>query len=349
MGNENDGGGGVGRLSLDGSGAALSPNDALRHLGLTVGGQLQVVAEPMTIQERLTAAKKKKIEAKKNTADEDGYEDPAAAADAAAAKGSDGTKKSSDDRVSKVDAGGDHDGHGRSVGSSKGSGGKGKGGKGGESHGGGVVPLHYTPQSEMASIRPGPILGQLKTLVKDGQWRPEEDASEVSVTRLPDGVHPEPFKYIRVWKSGLTRQQCRRIIKDAERVNEWKGYSAFGDGVKTQDVGVEKLSEKTNGVVSEMLERLRDFVHKKFIVNLPELDGARMVRGGTGQKIGRDDPDHGFAEPVNLKGIPFVIKYNASDASSSLYTHKVGVVATSYVGCYLRQTLLKLNSVKPAA
>jgi hypothetical protein len=71
-----------------------------------------------------------------------------------------------------------------------------------------------------------------------------------------------------------------------------------------------------------MLGRLRDFIHKKFIVKLPELDGARMVRGAT--KVPQDDPEHGYQEPVNLKAPPFVIKYNASDASSSLYTHKVG-------------------------
>lgn len=118
------------------------------------------------------------------------------------------------------------------------------------------------------------------------------------------------------------RQQCKRIIKDAEKVNEWKGYSAFGDGVKTQDVSVDRLSPQTGSAVNDMLGRLRDYVHKKFIVKLPDLDGAMMVRGGTGKKVAQDDPEHGYDEPVNLKGTPFVIKYNASDASSSLYTHK---------------------------
>lgn len=42
-------------------------------------------------------------------------------------------------------------------------------------------------------------------LVRDGEWKPEEADDERSATRLPDGVFPEPFKYIRVWRSGLTR------------------------------------------------------------------------------------------------------------------------------------------------
>lgn len=129
----NDGGGGLGRLTLDGSGAALSPKDILRHLGLTSGGQLRVVVEPMTIDERLAAAKKKKSK------DDDDDE----ASEASEKKPS--SSGAGVNRASQIDAGGDHDDHGRSVGSSKGGDNKGSGG---------VVPLHYTPQAEMASIRP---------------------------------------------------------------------------------------------------------------------------------------------------------------------------------------------------
>ena len=101
-----------------------------------------------------------------------------------------------------------------------------------------------------------------------------------------------------------------------------EGYSAFGDGVKTQDVSIELLSGRTKDVTSEMLHRLFEYVNKKFIVDLPKLDGANMVRGQKKTKVPRDDPELGWREPVHLKGAPFIIKYNASDASSSLYTHK---------------------------
>lgn len=127
----NDGGGGVGRLTLDGSGAALSPKDILRHLGLTSGGQLRVVVEPMTLNERLAAAKKNKSK------------DDDEASEASEEKPS--SSGAGVDRATQIDAGGDHDDHGRSVGSSKGGDYKGSGG---------VVPLHHTPQAEMASIRP---------------------------------------------------------------------------------------------------------------------------------------------------------------------------------------------------
>ena len=274
----------VGRYTLQGSGAVLSASDVLRHLGLTAGGQLRVVAEPTLHPVHQTDVR--------------GASSPSVGDDPVS------------DRATEVDAGGDHDNHGRSLGLASDGGG-----------GGGAVPPHSPTRShELASVRPGPVLGQLKDLIRGSKWEPAEDKTERSAIRLPDGIFPEPLKYIRVWKSGLTRKQCRKVIKDAERRNDWQGYSKFGDDVKTQDVGVDKLSQETMDTVSEMLERLQTFVHNKFIVSLPDLDGGRLMRGG--KKVSPEEADLGFQHPVNLKGVPFVIKYNATDESSNLYTHK---------------------------
>eukprot|EP00947_MAST-08B_sp_MAST-8B-sp1_P003880 g3880.t1 len=146
------------------------------------------------------------------------------------------------------------------------------------------------------------------------------DSCDYSIQQRDDGgdVHvlaPDcffnPLLSIHKVKSGLSRGLCRRLIQAAERRGQWSEKSALG--VPTLDQGLEEVVDLLSPRDVEALEifigkTLGSFVAEHFLLQRPDKDGALMSKDGRRIYAKGDFP---YLDAVTLKGMPFIIKYDA--------------------------------------
>ena len=137
----------------------------------------------------------------------------------------------------------------------------------------------------------------------------------------PGLLGPNPLLDLHIYDSGLSKEACSRLIRAAEAVDRWDGKSAFGKATRTEDVDLTTIAKYTDDADIVMqpfegfIQQLGAFISETFLIQDKEKDGAELKRDG--KPIGGID----YAKTVKLKGMPFVIRYDAGRASK-LKMHK---------------------------
>ena len=145
-----------------------------------------------------------------------------------------------------------------------------------------------------------------------------------------------PSLDVHIWDTGLSPKLCRTLIKYAEAAGAKQGWGETSHlGVKTYDMYIDKLGLPREDAleVNAFLKRMRGFIRQNFVVShtatvsvtillsdpdcwqqveRPELDGA--INGLWKQEA--------YGEVVQLKNLPFVIRYEAEGDHAGLMWHK---------------------------
>ena len=112
------------------------------------------------------------------------------------------------------------------------------------------------------------------------------------------------------------------MFQAAEELGVWGAKSKFGAHTKTEDADLQQIVRhlpQLSRAFEAFVQRLSIFITDKFIVKDPTLDGQEYIirrADGTGRAAGID-----YDTAVQLSGMPFVIRYDAQQASA-LKMHK---------------------------
>eukprot|EP00928_Gymnodinium_smaydae_P058025 TRINITY_DN41236_c0_g1_i1.p1 TRINITY_DN41236_c0_g1~~TRINITY_DN41236_c0_g1_i1.p1 ORF type:complete len:352 (-),score=57.10 TRINITY_DN41236_c0_g1_i1:196-1251(-) len=130
-------------------------------------------------------------------------------------------------------------------------------------------------------------------------------------------IHPTCFPFplldVHTWQTGLSSAYCKRLIDLAEAKGAWTEKSSLG--FRTADIGVEQLalSDSEVEMFESFVHRLGAFASNHFMSQWPKLDG----RFGQKQKT-----KHKYDDLIQLKGKPFIIRYNAGGEDAGISLHK---------------------------
>ena len=141
------------------------------------------------------------------------------------------------------------------------------------------------------------------------------------VHHISPNCYPQPLMNIHKLQTSLSARTCNNIIKAAEKRNQWTEKSSFGKWQSTRDVGLDALIEFLDRDDIQAIERfvgmhLSTFAWTNFIDRRPGVDGMgtlgshdHFVKSG----LMRPDGSVAYEKIIQLKGMPFVIKYDADD------------------------------------
>lgn len=147
----------------------------------------------------------------------------------------------------------------------------------------------------------------------DYAFRKSSETNDASYFDIPPDIFPNPFMRVWKWNSNLTSSQCNSIWQSAEAVDDYGEYSKFGSEFPTFDVSLDKLNSKLHPMFEKLISDLGRFIVARFITKL-EIDGNEM-RFSNGTAYYEKDID--YMRFLQLKGTPFVIKYDAALGKAS--------------------------------
>eukprot|EP01052_Picozoa_sp_SAG31_P031616 SAG31_NODE_3369_length_4354_cov_4.327380_5_plen_180_part_00 len=93
--------------------------------------------------------------------------------------------------------------------------------------------------------------------------------------------------------------------------------------MKTYDIRLNKISTLTAPVVEEVnrfLEEVRQFIRVQYLPAMPGIDGA--INNAYTKKYPHGMTPQDYADQIQLRGIPFVIRYDATSDHVGLRPHK---------------------------
>ena len=136
---------------------------------------------------------------------------------------------------------------------------------------------------------------------------------------LPPDLFTNPLMTVWKWKSPLAPAVCDSIWRQAEMLNDYGEYSKFGEEFPTLDVSLQKFPSRFDKFLQPLFNELAQFIAEKFLIKLPH-DGEEMRYANGTLYFGKDID---YVEFLQLKGSPFVIKYDATGGKTAkLRTHK---------------------------
>jgi hypothetical protein len=112
----------------------------------------------------------------------------------------------------------------------------------------------------------------------------------------------------------FTKRTCQKLIQAAEQINTWGEYSAFGESQATRDVSLDLLGKMLDAETIAELELvigrvLGKYITDHFLDQQPDLDGKF-------NHLVSDEEQYDYDTVVQLKGTPFIIRYDANDVSN---------------------------------